>query len=312
MPLDPQAKAYMKLVEAMNLPPVTEVTPARAREIAKLRPSYPGPEVAKVETVSFVGPAGDVPLRVYTPPGRGPFPVLLWIHGGGWVTGDLDFTDGQARHLCAGAGCLVVSVGYRLAPEAKFPLPLEECYAAAQWVARNGASLGGDPSRLAVGGDSAGGNLAAALALMARDRGGPPIAFQLLVYPVTEANFETRSYRDNATGYMLTREGMRHYWRLYVRDDADYEDPYAAPMKAKDLAGLPPALVITAEYDPLRDDGESYARRLKEAGVPVTCTCYEGMIHGFFGRSAVMDKAKQAIAEASAALRAAFAPWPHR
>jgi acetyl esterase len=179
------------------------------------------------------------------------------------------------------------------------------------WAAQNATRINGDPNRIAVGGDSAGGNLAAAVALMARDRGGLSLAFQLLVYPVTARDFETTSYRQNADGYSLTLDGMRWYWDQYLAVQADASNSYAAPMAAKDLKGLPPALVITAEYDPLCDEGEAYAKRLQDSGIPTTCSRYDGMIHGFFGMSAVLDKGKQAVAEACAALRQAFAAPPH-
>ena len=197
---------------------------------------------------------------------------------------------------------MVVSVDYRLAPETKFPGPAEDCYAATVWAADNAASLNADASRVAVGGDSAGGNLAAAISLMAADRGGPSIVHQLLVYPVTERNYETASYVDNAEGYMLARDAMRWYWDAYLANDADAANPYAAPMQADSVAGQPPALVITAEYDPLRDEGEAYGRRLQEAGVDTTISRYEGMIHGFFGMVGVMDKSGQVMEEATAAL----------
>ena len=246
-------------------------------------------------------------MRIYTPPGSGPFPALVWFHGGGWVVGDLESADATARLLTLGAGCVVVSVDYRLAPEAKFPGPAEDCYAATRWVAEHAAEIGVSGNNLAVGGDSAGGNLAAAVCLMVKDRGGPPLGMQLLVYPVTDRNFETGSYGDNAEGYSLTRETMIWYWDKYLANDADGGNAYAAPLRAQDLGGLPSAVVITAEYDPLRDEGEAYANRLEAAGVPTTLTRYPGMIHGFFGMSAVVDKGKDAIAQASAALTAAFA-----
>ena len=248
----------------------------------------------------------QIPVRIYTPAGSGPFPVLAWYHGGGWVIGNLETADGTARHLAAGAGCVVVSVDYRLAPEVKFPLPFDDCYAVTEWIAQNAASINVDPARLAVGGDSAGGNLAAAVSLKARDQGGLDVAFQLLVYPVTAVNFETGSYQQNGNGYLLTMDGMKWYWKHYLSSEADASNPYAAPMAAKDLSGLPPALVITAEFDPLRDEGEAYAQRLQAAGVATTATRYDGMIHGFFGMSAVMDQGKKAISEASSALKAAF------
>jgi acetyl esterase len=246
-------------------------------------------------------------VRVYTPEGDGPFPILAWYHGGGWVIGNLESADGTARNLCVGGQCVVVSVDYRLAPETKFPGPAEDCWAATTWAVNNASSINGDPSRLAVGGDSAGGNLAAAMSLMAADRGGPDIALQVLVYPVTDVNFNTVSYGENAEGTSLTKTTMQWYRDHYLSGKEDAANPYAAPLQAKSLAGQPPALVITAEFDPLRDEGEAYAKRLQEAGVAATATRYDGMIHGFFGMGAVVDKGQQAVDEASAALRKAFA-----
>ena len=307
MPLDPQIKQVMESVAALGLPAANTVSPVEARANAKLRPRAPGPEVAKVEDRKIPGPDGDVPVRIYTPEGNGPFPILAWYHGGGWVIGDLDSADGSARNLCVGGKCVVVSVDYRLAPETKFPGPAEDCWSATVWAVENAASINSDPTRLAVGGDSAGGNLAAAMCLMAADRGGPEIALQLLVYPVTDVNFSTVSYDENADGYSLTKAGMEWYWEHYLSSAEDASNPYAAPLQAKSLAGQPPALVITGEYDPLRDEGEAYAKRLQEAGVEATSTRYDGVIHGFFNMGAVVDKGQQAVDEASAALRKAFA-----
>ena len=307
MPLDPQVKQIMEQVAALGLPDAHTVSPAEARANAKKRPRAPGPEVAKVEDRTIPGPDGQVPVRIYTPEGDGPFPILAWYHGGGWVIGDLDMADGTARNLCVGAQCVVVSVDYRLAPETKFPGPAEDCWAATKWMVDNASSINGDPTRLAVGGDSAGGNLAAAMCLMAADLGGPEIALQLLVYPVTDVNFNTVSYSENGEGYSLSKVGMQWFWDHYINGDEDAVNPYAAPLQAKSLAGQPPALVITAEYDPLRDEGEAYAKRLREASVETTATRYDGMIHGFFSMGAVVDKGKQAVDEASAALRNAFA-----
>jgi acetyl esterase len=297
----------MEQAAALGFPPAHQVSPAQARANNRARPRAPGPAVARVEDRRIPGPETEIPVRIYTPEGTGPFPALVWFHGGGWVVGDLESADATARHLTRGANCVVVSVDYRLAPEAKFPGPAEDCYAATRWVAQNAASINADPQKIAVGGDSAGGNLAAAVSLMARDRGGPPLALQLLVYPVTDRDFSTESYIQNAEGYQLTRDSMVWYWNHYLQSDADAANPYAAPLQAPDLRNLPPALVITAEYDPLRDEGEAYAHRLEAAGVTVTCTRYDGMIHGFFGMSAAIDKGKQAIAQASAALKEAFA-----
>lgn len=306
MPIDPQAQAVLDQAAALGLPPNQTVSPEQARTNGKLRPRASGPEVAKVEDRNIPGPGGDLPVRIYTPEGGGPFPALVWFHGGGWVVGDLDTADATSRHLTAGGGCVVVSVDYRLAPETKFPGPAEDCYVATQWVAQNAPSINADASRIAVGGDSAGGNLAAAVSLMARDRRGPKLALQLMVYPVTERDFGTTSYQQNADGYGLTQDTMRWYWDHYLANDADATNPYAAPMLAKDLSSLPAALVITAEFDPLRDEGEAFAHLLEAAGVATQCTRYDGMTHGFFGQSAVIDKGKQAIGEASAALKAAF------
>ncbi len=233
--------------------------------------------------------------------------MLVFFHGGGWVIGDLETPDGTCRALANRAGCVVVSVDYRLAPENKFPAAPQDTYAATQWVAANAASIHVDPARIAVGGDSAGGNLAAVTAQMARDRGGPRLVFQLLVYPVIDGACDTASYRDNAEGYLLTKDMMRWFWNHYVRDAEDLFNPIASPLRARSLKGLPPALVQTAEFDPLRDEGEAYAAQLKQAGVPVRLTRYNGMIHGFFGMASVMDRAKTAIDEAGAALRSAFA-----
>jgi acetyl esterase len=311
MPLDPQAKQVLEQIAALGLPPNHLVSPAQARLNMKSRPRAAGPEVAKVEDRLIPGPRVELPVRVYTPAGTGPFPILVWYHGGGWVVGDLDTADPTARHLTVGASCVVVSVDYRLAPETKFPGAADDCYAATVWAAQNAARINGDPQRIAVGGDSAGGNLAAAVALMARDRGGLSLTFQLLVYPVIARDYSTASYRQNAEGYGLTLDGMQWYWDQYLQNPAEASDPYAAPLTAKDLKGLPPALVITAEYDPLCDEGEAYAKRLQAAGVPTTCTRYDGMIHGFFGMAAVLDKGQQAVAEACAALRQAFTGPAH-
>jgi len=310
MPLDPQAQQVLEQIAALGFPPPHQVSPVRARLNAQARPRPAGPQVAQVEQRAIPGPGPDIPVRIYTPAGTGPFPILLWFHGGGWVVGDLDSADPTARHLAVGAGCVVVSVDYRLAPETKFPGPADDCYTATQWAVQQATALNGDPERIAVGGDSAGGNLAAAVALMARDRRGPALAFQLLVYPVTHCHYTTPSYHSYATGHGLTRDSMRWYWEQYLRDAADAQNPYAAPLVATDLSGLPPALVITAECDPLCDEGKAYAGRLQEAGVPTTYSCYDGMMHGFFGMSAALEKGKRAVAEASTALRNAFAAQP--
>jgi acetyl esterase len=253
-------------------------------------------------------------VRVYTPAGEPPFPLLVYFHGGGWTIGNVDIGDAPCRALTNAAGAVVVSVEYRLGPEHKFPAPLEDCYAATAWAALMAAhapdQLGGDPDRLVVIGDSAGGNLAAAVALMARDRGGPKIARQVLIYPVTDHRFDTPSYRDCAEGYLLTREAMRWFWRHYLHNRAEGRHPYASPLRAGDLAGLPPALIVTCEYDPLRDEGEAYGARLRAAGVPAKVSRYDGMIHGCFWMCGVLDRSRQLVQEIAAEVSAAPAPVP--
>ena len=309
MPLDPQAQAFLEQLAASGAPPLHELSVAEARQvIVTLFGTTDNPEpVGAVEDRTIAGAAGEMPARIYTPPGRGPFPVLVYFHGGGWVIGNLEAYDPTCRALTNAAGCIVVAMEYRLAPEHKFPAAPEDCYAALQWVATHAAAIGGDPTRLAIGGDSAGGNLTAVVAQMVRDRGGPHLVYQLLVYPVTDYNFDTASYRENADGYLLTKDAMVWFWNHYLRSAADGSNLLASPLRAQNLRGLPPALILTAEFDPLRDEGEAYAARLREAGVPVTLKRYNGMIHGFFSLGAVFDQGKQAMAEAAAGLRAALA-----
>jgi acetyl esterase len=309
MPLDPQAQAFLEQLAATGAPPLHELSVAEARQvIVELFRTHGAPEpVGAVEERTIPGAGGEMPTRLYIPYGTGPFPVLVYLHGGGWVIGDLEAYDATCRALTNAAGCLVVAMEYRLAPEHKFPAAPEDCYAATCWVAANAAAIGGDPRRIAIGGDSAGGNLTAVVAQMARDRGGPALAYQLLVYPVTNYGYDKASYEENADGYLLTRDAMVWFWNHYLRSAADGNNPLASPLRANDLRGLPPAMVLTAEFDPLRDEGEAYALRLQEAGVPVTLKRYAGTIHGFFSLGAVLDQGKQAMADAAAALRTIFA-----
>ncbi len=306
MTLNPQAHVLLQQLAAMGMPPIHEQEPEAVREANRLPPAVPGARMARVEDRAIAGPAGEIPVRVYRPTESADHSLLLWYHGGGWVIGDLDGADVTCRELAAKSGSVVVSVDYRLAPEHRYPAAHEDCYAATEWAAANAAELGADASRLAVGGDSAGGNLAAVVALRARDEHGPAIRFQLLVYPVTDHNFETASYRENADGYLLTRDGMKWFWNHYLGPDGDGAEPHASPLRAENLAGLPPAHVITAEYDPLRDEGEAYARRLEEAGVPVTLTRYAGQIHAFYGMHGVLDDATSAAEESAEKLKAAL------
>jgi acetyl esterase len=306
----PEIRALLDQVAASGRPPLHHQSVAQARafhdqDAAAL--NGPATPVAAVDDRLVPGPAGELPLRVYTPQGEPPFPIVVWFHGGGWVVGTLDSYDPLCRALAAAVPAVVVSVGYRLAPEHPWPAAVEDAYAATLWASRNAAGLGGAQDRLAVAGDSAGGNLAAVVALGARDRGGPAIAFQLLVYPALDAAGGTASWRDHAEGFHLTAAGMRWYWDHYL-GGADGRAPDASPLRAAFLGGLPPALVIVAEHDVLRDEGEAYAARLAAAGVAATATRYPGMVHGFFRWRAVTATADTALAEAAAALGSALAP----
>jgi len=307
MPLDPQARAVLDQIPLLTDEVVLTLEPPVLRQAMAAMPgSAPGAAepVARVEDRTLPGPAGEIPVRIYAPSDVRGLPALVYFHGGGFVIGDLETHDGTCRSLANAIGCAVVSVDYRLAPEHKFPAGPEDCYAATRWVAEKGAELGIDTSRIAVGGDSAGGNLTAVVALMARDRGGPSLRHQLLIYPVANHDFSTASYQQNRQGYLLSREMMRWFWNHYLARPEDGVNPYASPLRAASLAGLPPAHVITAEYDPLRDEGEALAARLRHAGVPTTQVRYDGMFHGFFSMAAMLDTAKRAVADAAAAVRA--------
>ncbi len=262
MPLDPQARMLLDKIAAANVPPLHEMTVEEARQAnAKLFITGIEPEaVGTVEDRTIPGPTGtghEIPVRIYTPEGEGPFPVLVYLHGGGWVVGSLDTHDAQCRALSHRASCVVVAVDYRLTPEHKFPAAVDDCDAAVQWVADHAAALKGDPARLAVGGDSAGGNLAASVALRTRDRGMPYLAFQLLIYPATEMHCGTLSHQENAEGYLLTRDAIMWFRDHYLHSDADMSHPDASPLLAPSLDDLPPAFIITAEFDPLCDEGET-------------------------------------------------------
>ncbi len=314
MPLDPQIKAYLDDLASKNGPPVWDIPIAEIRENTRLESSTFGvPEaVARLEDRTVPGlnergaDAFEVPIRIYAPDLPGPLGAFVFYHGGGWITGDIPTHEGICCTLANQAGCVVISVDYRRAPEHKYPIAVNDAYAATVWVCENAASLGVDPARIAVGGDSSGGNLAAAVAQMLRDNGDFRPALQVLVYPVLDYRFDTPSYRENAAGYGLTRESMQWYWQCYLAKAEDGGEPYASPLRAESLAGLPPTLIQTAEYDPLRDEGETYACRLRGDGVAVQLTRYDGMIHGFFRRGAMFDRAHEAVREVAAALRKAF------
>jgi acetyl esterase len=279
--------------------------PVEARRILGERPELPLPpiELAVVENTSVPGPAGDLPVRIFTPDDLGDEPnVIVFFHGGGWALCDLDTHDRTTRRLAKELGAVVVSVDYRLAPEARFPAAAEDAYAATMWARERYG-----PRRLIVAGDSAGGNLSAVVTLMARDNGGPAIDHQLLVYPVTDHAMESPSYTENAEGYFLTRTHMAWYWEQYLGPDGDGSHPYASPIRADDLSGLPPATVLTAELDPLRDEGEAYATALAAAGTPTEARRADGLFHGFFGLDELLPEAAAPMDWALARLRDALA-----
>jgi acetyl esterase len=299
MPLDPQAKEFLDKFYEVAMPALEDLS------IEEIR-TWPTPIAGEVEAVAKTadrtvpGVAGNkIPVRIYWPEGwcesSDPAPALVVFHGGGWVMGTLDLYDSLARSLSNAGSCVVVSVDYRMAPEHRFPAAAEDSHSAAVYVSENAESLGVDPTRIFVGGDSAGGNLAAVVSLMARDRGSVKLAGQVLVYPIVDCDFETASYQENAEGYFLTRASMKWFWDQYVPDPKDREHPYASPLKAESLAGLPPAWVMTAGFDPLRDEGEALAARLEAEGVRTHLEKFEGQIHGFLRRTDLYDEAWRAI-----------------
>jgi len=315
VPLDPQLQELVDASAAMARIDLATTSPDTFRTLSKAPylEYVPTVEVDTVVDRSIPGPEGEIPVRIYTPSrtagdGDAPFGLLVFFHGSGFVIFDLDTHDHECRMLANLGRVVVVSVDYRLAPEHKFPAAVVDARAALDWAAEHADGLGADPGRVAVGGDSAGGNLAAVVSQIARDEGGPPIAFQLLVYPVTDLRGGHASRAENGKGYLLTTEVLQWFEAQYLNDDAERTDPRASPLLAPSFAGLPPALVITAEYDPLRDEGDEYAERLRAAGVPVTLSRYEGAVHGFFQLSATTDIGRRAVEEAGTALREATAP----
>ncbi|HUZ73162.1 MAG TPA: alpha/beta hydrolase [Stellaceae bacterium] len=312
MPLDSQVQAVIDFVVASGRPPLNMLTPAAARDVAKVMFSVfarPAEDVGAVEDRSLPGPGGAIPIRLYRAHGTSReevLPVMVYFHGGGFVIGNLDSHDRVCRALANRAGCAIVAVDYRLAPEHPFPAAVEDAWAAVEGVRAQAGALGIDGRRLAVGGDSAGGNLAAVTALLARDA-KVFLAAQLLVYPVTDLGAESASYREFADGYMLTRDTMQWFSRLYLARQQDMADWRASPLRAADLSGLAPALVLTAGFDPLRDEGKTYADRLAAAGTPVRYRCFDGLIHGFLGMTNAVDAADEAFGECAAALRQGFA-----
>ena len=310
MPLHPQVQELKDRRDALGFPANSEVTPeeARANAIASRQaiPSEQEP-VGEITERTIPGPAGEIPIRIYRPESEGPHSLIMLFHGGGWVIGNLDAEDSTSRGLVNRVNAVLVSVDYRLAPETRFPGAPEDCYAATVWAVEHAEELGVDSSKLAVAGTSAGGNLSAAVSLMARDRGGPDIRHQVLFCPVIDYDFDRRSYIENANDYGLTRDGMIWFWEQYLGPDGDGHNPYASPIRAENLAGLADATVIAAQYDPLLDEAADYAAALKAAGVDTTFTEYPGMTHGFNGSFGLIDAAKDACDEASNRILASFA-----
>jgi acetyl esterase len=313
MQLDPQARAVLERVARANVPPYSQLGASAARALyreTRGKLAAAPPEVGRVVELRAMGPAGDIPVRLYRPLGSSEgdrVPVLVYFHGGGFTIGDLDTHDVPCREFANLARCAVVSVDYRLAPEHKFPAAFDDAVAATNWVHGHADALGVDAERLAVGGDSAGGNLAAGVAIALRDTRGPRIAMQTLIYPATDMVADMPSHLTFAEGYMLTRDAILWFKDNYLRGPGDERDWRASPLRAGDLAGLPPAYVITAGFDPLLDEGRAYADRLRAAGVRVTYECFEGMIHGFVAMGGAIAAAHHAIYRASQGLRQAFA-----
>ncbi len=310
--LDYRVAAYLKLTGApekslreVDMP----VAESRKRLIERAASVCGAPiEMASVKDMNAEAMGLSVPVRVYTPKGSGPFPVVVFYHGGGWVQGNRDTHDWPCRAIADRSGAVVVSVDYRLAPEHPYPAAVNDAYAALVWVKANGKALNADPSKIAVAGDSAGGNLAAAVCLMSRDRKGPAIAFQALIYPgLDAANLDTDSYRFFGTGYMLNKANIERFIAMYLPDRRDRIDAYASPLLAKSHANLPPALVITAEFDVLRDEGEAYAKKLNDAGGRARASRYAGMIHAFVSAPKLLPQSMRAIEEIASELKTAFA-----
>ena len=315
--LHPDARALLDLIEERGLPATHTLTPAQARAFYRDRRSFtqpPAPEVGGVRDSHCEGPHGRIPLRIYRPAGAGAvpsrasaLPALVYCHGGGWTIGDLDTHDVLCRQLCNGSGAVVVSVDYRMGPEHRFPAAVDDCLAATRWVRDAASELGIDPARLAVGGDSAGANLAAVVAILARDAGDLLIAYQLLIYPATDMRRRHASHTSNGRGYLLTTETISYYHDHYIADAAHDLDWRASPLLHADLGDLPRALVLTAGFDPLRDEGLDYADRLVAAGNRATYVCYERQIHGFITMGKVLDEANSAVTLCAAELARALA-----
>lgn len=296
MALDPVFAEMLKQMAEANAPALTELSPEDGRAMYKaMNETMPQVHVTSVSNRQIPVADGEISIRIYQQEMGQMQPCLVYYHGGGWVIGDLDTHDSICRQLACETLNTIVSVDYRLAPEYPFPVPLNDCYDALVWVRDNANELGIDTNRISVGGDSAGGNLSTCVCLKAIEESGPQLVHQLLIYPVTDMDFGTLSYQENGEGYMLTLDSMKWFWNHYLADDGASKSHFAVPMCASDLSNLPPATVITGEFDPLRDEGEAYGQKLADAGVPTTTRRFDGMIHGFFGMTHVIEGARDAM-----------------
>jgi acetyl esterase len=307
MPLAEEYAVMLGQMAENPTPAMSDMAPAEAREMYRMmRPVIEELPIGSVRDEQIAGPAGDLALRIYTPTGDGPFGIFVNFHGGGWVIGDLDTSDSVCRSLAEAASCVVVSVDYRLAPENPAPAAIEDCWAALQWVSENQSSLGGN-GLLAVGGESAGACLAATMSMHARDLETPNIDFQLLAYPVLDADLTRQSYIDNGDGYLLTTATMQWFWDQYCPDEELRSNPALSPLQAGDLKDLPATLVVTAEFDPLRDEGELYGQRLKEAGVAAEIMRCDGLVHDFLATAPVFPSSGAAFTQIAEKVRTALA-----
>lgn len=307
--LDPQIVRFLEERKAKGVPPMYTVSPEQARKGAVRSKDLGGPlkPVADIQNIDIPGSETRIPIRIYTPQGKGPFPILVQFHGGGWVVGSPDSHESSCRTIANRAACIVISVDYRLSPEHKFPAALHDAYDAVIWASRNGAGINGDPERLAIGGESAGGNLATVVCLMAKERRKPDLIFQLLVYPVTDlSSFETKSYNQYDDGLVLSKKSMVYCAQQYLRKKEDGFDPMASPLLAKDVSGLPPAHFVLAEFDVLNNEALAYAKKLEQAGVPVTLKTYAGMIHPFLNYGGITETSIEAQYDIGKILKAVF------
>ncbi|WP_017815075.1 alpha/beta hydrolase [Paenibacillus shenyangensis] len=308
MPLDPQVKDFLNMYNQYQMPALDSIDPKMIRAMEQnsaLQQIASQTDIYRVEDRTIPLEDRQIPVRLYTPTDAEVHPALVFYHGGGWVLGSLDSHDELCRKLAREAECVVISVDYRLAPEHPFPAAVWDAYDSLHYIAEHAGEYGIDAEQIAVGGDSAGGNLATVACIIARDKSGPSVCYQLLFYPSTGNGTDTRSYRENSQGYLLTADMMNWFRKCYFEQPDDENHPYASPVLSSDLNGLPPAMIITAEYDPLRDSGAEYARRLQEEGVEVEYLCYDGMIHGFVTMSQ-LDRTQEAIRQAAARLRQVY------